>query len=235
MRAGEFFDVFIPRTCAGCGTETVSLCADCVRALDTDPFAVEPRYGTLRVYGAGPYDGILRNVLIAYKESNRRDLVPVLADMLARAVALALADQPVSAVPVFLVPVPARAAAIRRRGANHVSVLAAAAARRLDAEGLRVRCADVLTVTGRGDQVGAGSLRRRGNVLSTHKVDPRAERVMRRWPGRVRVILVDDIVTTGATTAESARALRAFQIEPLAVSTVGITGGSSAQGTTIDE
>lgn len=222
MKFSDVIDLFIPRTCAGCGCETVTLCANCVNALDTPPVATMPRFGTVPAFGAGQYAGVLRQVVVNYKEHDRRDVAPVLGLMLARAVVAALEAGPMSATPVLLVPVPARAAAQRKRGANHVEVIARIACEQIARDGLPIRVADVLAVSGRGDQVGSGTRGRQANVRGTHRVI-HAE-VVARWPGRVRVIVVDDIVTTGATVAESARALRKLGVEVEAIASIGITG-----------
>mgnify|MGYP002716512911 FL=1 len=221
----EFVDLLIPRACGGCGCETVSLCRACVRSLDTDPISSMPRYGTVKAYGAGPYEGVMRNVLVNYKEHGRRDLGPVLGLMLARAIASALDDAPVSSAPVLVVPVPARATSARKRGGNHVEVLARNAAGHFIRDGFPLRVAPVLAVRGRGDQVGSGAHGRRRNVRGTHRISH--PEVVARWPRDVRVIIVDDIVTTGATVAESARVLRESHIDVTAVASVGITGSDN--------
>ncbi len=221
----EFVDLLLPRVCAGCGSETVSLCRECVRRLDTDPVCSMPRYGTVKAYGAGPYEGVLRNVIVNYKEHDRRDLGQVLGLMLARAVACALADAPVSSTPVLLVPVPARATSARKRGGNHVEALANHAAEHFIRDKFPMRVAPVLAVRGRGDQVGSGAHARRRNVRGTHRISH--PEVVARWPQDVRVIIVDDIVTTGATVAESARVLRKSHIGITAVASIGIAGSEN--------
>lgn len=221
----EFVDLLIPRACAGCGCETVSLCTACVRSLDTEPVATMPRYGTVKAYGAGSYEGVLRNVIVNYKEHDRRDLAPVLGLMLARAIASALADAPVSSAPVLLVPVPARATSARKRGGNHVETLARNAAEHFIRDGFPMHVAPVLAVRGRGDQVGSGAHRRRRNVRGTHRISH--PEVVSKWPRDIRVIVVDDIVTTGATVAESARVLRESHIDIVAVASIGITGSEN--------
>lgn len=225
MWLSEFVDLLVPRTCAGCGIETVSLCSACVQRLDTEPVATLPRYGTIKAFGAGRYEGVLRNVIVNFKEHDRRDLGPVLGLMLARAVARALEETPVSAQPVLLVPVPARPASARKRGGNHVEALARNAAGHFTRDGFPMRVAPVLAVSGKRDQVGSGVRERRKNVRGTHRVTH--PEVVAQWPGRARVIIVDDIVTTGATVAESARALRKSHIEAIGVASIGITGNEN--------
>lgn len=222
MPLSDYVDLFIPRTCAGCGCETVTLCTNCLRGLDTETVSMVPRFGTLTVYGAGPYEGVLRNVLVNFKEHDRRDVTSVLGLLLARAVVAALSAVEVSGRPILLVPIPARRASQLKRGGNHVEVLARTAAGQLSRDGVRVGVAPVLAVRSRTDQVGSGTRARRSNVHNTHSVAH--PRTVAMWPGRATVVLVDDIVTTGATVAESTRALKALGVQVHAVASVGITG-----------
>lgn len=62
-------------------------------------------------------------------------------------------------------------------------------------------------------------------MRGTHRVSH--PEVVARWPRDVRVIIVDDIVTTGATVAESARVLRESHIDVTAVASIGITGSDN--------
>lgn len=232
----ELLDLVVPPVCAGCGAETVTLCGDCLGALAVPVRMTSPRYGVLPVVGAGEYSGVLRSCLLAYKEHDRRDLVGVLGLLLARAVLAVLEHPPGAgrgatgpAGAAVLVPVPATRHAVRRRGADHVAVLGAAAAAVLRAEGLDVRCRSLLEVGAHRDQVGFGSRARRRNVRGTHRVAGPGRRA-RAVVGRTPVIVLDDICTTGATTAESVRALAASRIPAHGVAVVGIAPGGPRNG-----
>lgn len=223
---GDLLDLLAPRRCAGCGTESVSLCAHCLTELAVPVHGTVPRFGTVPVVAAGEYEGVLRELLVGFKERGRHDLAPVLGLLLARAVTGALLSLPgAPRPPVHLVPVPSTRGARRRRGSDHVLVLATEAARILRADGLPTHPAPVLAVRAHRDQVGFGSHGRRRNVAGTHRLDPRAGR--RALAGLLTgtVVLVDDICTTGATLAESARVLRGYRIPTPGVATVGTTPG----------
>nr|WP_240001614.1 ComF family protein [Streptomyces sp. ST1020] len=103
---------------------------------------------------------------------------------------------------VLLVPVPSACGAVRARGHDPVRRVALAAAGVLRRGGVDVRVASVVRQrAGVKDQAGLGFWERRENLEGALRVSPAGVRVLR---GRA-VVLVDDIVTTGASLAEAAR------------------------------
>ena len=222
---GELVDLALPRTCAGCGVETVSLCGPCLTHLAPATRTVVPRYGLLPVAGAGEYTGTLRSVIVALKVRRRTDVVPVVGILLAAAIAHALEEAGYAGGEVAVVPVPASAAALRERGRDLVGDLAAHACGLLAEDGLDIRPAHVLTVVRHRDQVGSGARERRRNVAGTHA--PRRDRSGRVGWESVRsaahVVLVDDVLTTGSTLAESARALRGEGVRAAVCAVIAVT------------
>jgi predicted amidophosphoribosyltransferase len=175
------------------------------------------------------YDGEVRELLLAAKERGAVGLLPLLGDALADAVRLAIADVP-GCRSLVLVPVPSTRAAVRARGDDVVLALARRAATRLRRTGRAVSVAPVLQhVRGVRDSAGLGAADRATNLAGALGV---------RDAGRPRVrgatlIVVDDLVTTGATLAEAARALRCAGGTVHAAATVAATqrrGSSLATG-----
>lgn len=186
----DALDVLLPVECAGCGAGGRSVCADCRAALAPEVRLVE-RPG-LAAWAGGGYDGARRAVIAAYKDGGRTDAAGALAPLLAAPLEAALAALP-PALAVELATVPSRRAAYALRGYRPVDALM----RRLG-----LRPASVLRHTGAGrDQAGLGAAERRANV-------ERSLVASRPLDGR-RFLLVDDILTTGATASAAIRAVEA--------------------------
>lgn len=234
-RPGDILELLLPRRCAGCGRETVSLCADCLIAIAPDPRTTTPRYGVLSVTAAAAYDGVLREVVVALKERRRTDVLPVIGLLLACALD-ALLPPGSSAV---LVPVPSSPAAVRRRGRDLVAEAAEIAGAHLRRAGRSAQVCAVLRTAGRGDQVGRSARGRGRSVRGSHTWEPMRRRgadVRRRAVlGAGALIVVDDVLTTGATLAEAARTLRAGGADPDACAVVAASETERTSGETGSE
>ncbi|MEU8121002.1 phosphoribosyltransferase family protein [Spirillospora sp. NPDC049024] len=211
----DLIDLLLPQHCAGCGKHPVLLCDACARPLRAAarPAGQAPA-GLPPPWTVAAYEGPLRTILAAYKERGRAALAVPLGEALATAVHAALPSGPDP--PPVVVWVPSGRRAVRRRGHDPLRGAVDVAVRRLRADGVPVTALDALRQRGRvADQAGLSAKERAANLSGA--VEVRAE-----VAGR-RLVLVDDVVTTGASLAEAARALRAAGGEVTAAATIAAT------------
>jgi predicted amidophosphoribosyltransferase len=200
-------DLLLPRTCAGCGLPGAVLCGRCA-ALLTVPHLAQPRRfpaGFPPTVAAGAYAGPVRPAVNAFKERGRAELARPLGAALALAVAGVLAGLAQEQAPVRLVPVPSGPAALRARGRDHVRELTGWAVAELRAAGVPAAEARLLRRSGRArDSAGLSAAQRRANLAGTFVLRAPGGRALA--AGEVLVV-VDDVVTSGATLTEAAAVL----------------------------
>lgn len=207
-------DLILPLECGGCRTASTRWCDACAMELvvkPDEPHLISPRVDPhVPVFALGRYAGARRQAILAMKEQGRRDLVPPLAQALAVGIHRLLTWGIVE-TPLTVVPAPTRRAAARRRGGDPVARLAhVAVAGHPDATVVAALRMNALT----RDSVGLGTAERERNV---------AGRVLLRGrPPRSEVLLVDDIITTGATAGESVRVLSAAGVRVSAVLAIAV-------------
>lgn len=194
-------DLLLPTECGGCSAPGTRWCCDCAAALGLDadqPHLITPRVDpAVPVFALGRYAGARRQAIVAVKERRRTDLLAPLAQNLAVGIHRLL-GWGILATPLTVVPAPTRRAAARRRGGDPVTTLAAAAS----AAHPEIAVATPLRMrAGARDSVGLDSAARERNLAGRIRVTGSVP--------STEVLFVDDIVTTGATAAESVRALRA--------------------------
>lgn len=233
-------DLLAAPACAGCGVSrgdpgapavTGALCASCrTQVRSATPIAWMLRPPSERVAGDGQapipafaaaaYEGSWRTILLAYKERGWHALRGELGSALVVACVAACLAVPVAAAgqPLLLVPIPSRPSSVRQRGHDAVRALSSVAASNLRRLGWPAVAAPVLRHMRRvADQSGLSVSMRAANLDGALGVRRRTL-----VDGRF-VIIVDDIVTTGATASEAARVLAASGAHVQAVAAVAAT------------
>lgn len=198
-------ELVLPTSCAGCGGGQLPLrygvCARCVAVLEQAwPLTVRPEpapVGLPPCVAWGRYEGVLREVLLGYKERGRHRLARPLGALLAGAVLHAVGEA--GGRPLVLVPVPSTAHAIRERHGDHLARLAGHAARRLRAAGRPVLVRQPLRASPRPDSALLDRSGRAAAAAASIRLRPTRLDALRRDAGGAQVVVVDDVVTTGAT------------------------------------
>jgi len=220
----ELEHLVVPIECPGCGLRDVAICQQCRAWLQGPLCRVEhqvPRLeqysGTpvLPVWALGAYVGPARGLVVAWKDRGREDLTRVFGS----ALVAALPAQPALPAPPAqgrhlsaswfpqvdaVIPMPSSRASVRHRGYQHL-----AAPANMLAKALAAKSVPLLAKSSRGDQVGQ-SARARGSAQISLKTTPWAALSGRQQPQLrpgARVLLFDDVVTTGATLAAARNAL----------------------------
>ncbi|WP_020109335.1 ComF family protein [Nocardia sp. 348MFTsu5.1] len=207
-------DLVVPLQCGGCARPGTRWCRTCAREIADAPIEVRTRVALpVPAYALGRYSGVRRQAILELKERGRSDLsVP-----LGRAVATALlaldrwSELP-AAERLLLIPAPTRRMSARRRGGDPVTAIAGSAARAL---GGRVEVTPLLVTSmwardsahlsagERGDNL-TGAIRIRRSVRSRFSAVCGLD---------AAVVLLDDVLTTGATVAESVSVLANAGVE----------------------
>ncbi|WP_041821896.1 hypothetical protein [Streptomyces davaonensis] len=206
----DLTDLVLPAECGGCGRPRTVLCPQCRTALrGAVPCRVRPDpapSGLPVVHAAARYADEVRAVLLAHKERGALALAAPLGVALAGAVRAGLrAGSGPRGDVVLLVPVPSARGAVRARGHDPARRIALAAAAELRRAGTPARVLAVLRQRRAvADQSGLNSRQRLNNLAGALEVAPGAGRLL----GGGSVVLVDDLMTTGASLAEAARAVR---------------------------
>ncbi|AKJ12775.1 hypothetical protein ABB07_22900 [Streptomyces incarnatus] len=251
----DLTDLVLPTDCAGCGAPRTVLCPRCRHALyGRAPRRVRPvpePAGLPVVHAVAPYAEEVRTLLLAHKERGALALTGTLGRALAGAVRAGLGGTgaavtadgglgaeagpgvgagsragAVGSGTVLLVPLPSARWAVRARGHDPVRRMALAAAGELRRTGTPARVAAVLRQRRPvADQAGLDARQRLANLAGALEVTAGGGRLL----GAGHVVLVDDLITTGASLAEAARAVREVAEEGTGVRTV-VYGAVTREG-----
>lgn len=217
-------DLVVGSECVGCASPGRMLCPSCRAALPVVPRICWPQPtppGLVTPWSMADYDGAIRAMIVGHKDRGQFSFARVLAGLLAESVRPVVAAQD---GPMVLVPVPSRPGSSRRRGYDPMGTLVRLAVGRLRAAAYDVMWAPLLVSSGHVvDQAGLSARERARNLAGSMSCpSPGLARLARRR-APARVVVCDDVLTTGASAAEAQRALGAVGLRPIAIATIAAT------------
>jgi ComF family protein len=195
----DLLDLLFPPRCCGCRQRGSMLCDRCRDSCRLVPAAAnDSQHRRLSspylasTAGAYVFDGAVREAIHTLKYNRRTRVAIPLGELLARY----LASRPVAIDAIVAVPLYADRE--RQRGFNQSALLAA---RLAELTGLPLFRHDLVRVRATSQQADLTRAQRRENVRDAFV-----------WQGSTapppRLLLIDDVLTTGATVESAAQALR---------------------------
>lgn len=216
--------------CVGCGMPGRPWCRSCADMVER---GIEPRFLDLGIRGvvgacAGEYDSWLRALIVTHKEQSAWSLAAPLGELLAHAIrGLALREQWSFGEEdrLLLVPVPSHRRTVRMRGHDPTLRMVRAAATSLRDRGIETQALPLLRLRlPVRDSVGLSAAQRCRNLDDAFAVTRWAHGALQGARTTTRIVLCDDVLTTGATVREACAALSLAGMPAAAAVTVAAVG-----------
>lgn len=201
----DLLNLFLPSSCIFCKLPGSNICLECLQKIELTPRGVT-RFG-ISGYASCVYAADVAKLISEFKESQQTSLAKVIAPAMTQALHnFDLKD-------CSLLPMPSKRESFAKRGFEPAAVLANSIARQFAKEqNVLIPVQKILRHSGQvADQASLNGQDRRTNLIGS--MVARRRLLGRNLPARV--ILIDDIVTTGSTFAEAKRCLTDIGFEVL--------------------
>lgn len=184
----EISQLIFPARCLGCHKLSPSICSDCIAQWQTNKFVT--RFSNLAVHSAILYTPVAAKIILAAKENGT-----LTADqLLIQAIKEQIKNTEFNLSRIRLVPIPSSKRSIRNRGRSFMVDIVKEISKETG-----IPMLDCLVLTGRtADQSGLNRNQRLQNMKGA---------ISMKAVARGELILIDDVITTGATLKEAVRAL----------------------------
>jgi competence protein ComFC len=198
-----FLDLFFPKKCLGCGAPDTYLCRDCfnkITLVERNCFKIKDENCLERVIYAGPYaDPLLRELIHALKYRFVKELAEPLSRLMIKTIESFSLHVQINSEYFLIVPVPLHKIRERSRGFNQAQLLSE-------------RVAEYFKIPLRNDVLKRTKYTApQAKITNTEKRKENIKNIFFAAPDEIKgkiVILVDDVITTGATLVEAAKSLK---------------------------
>jgi predicted amidophosphoribosyltransferase len=211
-------ELIYPNICLCCGKTGVKICHNCSKYWLANPNKSKVENNCL--FFVTTYDETTSPIILAAKESGNREAVKLIARSITNSISFAILNLGI-AQPINLVSIPSQLSAIRRRGRDHIKDLVQEVITQLNKQNIDAVYLPILKPIKKiKDQSDLNGLQRKENMSHAFivKTSPISQSA---------VIVIDDLVTTGASILEGVRALSEAKITVDAVVTACAVGRNS--------
>jgi ComF family protein len=211
-------ELIYPNICLSCGKTGAKICHNCSKYWLAKPnkSKIENNY----LFFVATYDESTSPIILAAKESGSREAVKLIARSIACSISFAISNLDISK-PINLITIPSQLSAIRKRGRDHIKDLVLEVIIQLDLQNIDAIYLPILKPRKKiKDQSNLNGLQRKENM--SHAFIAKSSPI-----SQSAVILIDDLVTTGASVQEGVRALAEAKITIDAVVTACAVGRNS--------
>ena len=211
-------ELIYPNICLCCGKTGVKICHNCSNYWLANPNKSKVENNCL--FFVTTYDETTSPIILAAKESGNREAVKLIAGSITNSISFAILNLGI-AQPINLVTIPSQLSAIRRRGRDHIKDLVQEVITQLHKQNIDAIYLPILKPIKKiKDQSDLNGLQRKENMSHAFivKTSPISQSA---------VIVIDDLVTTGASILEGVRALGEAKITVDAVVTACAVGRNS--------
>ena len=211
-------ELIYPNICLCCGKTGVKICHNCSKYWLANPNKSKVENNCL--FFVTTYDETTSPIILAAKESGNREAIKLIARSIASSISFAILNLGI-AQPINLVTIPSQLSAIRRRGRDHIKDLVQEVITQLHNQNIDANYLPILKPIKKiKDQSDLNGLQRKENMSQAF--------IVKSSPiSQSAVILIDDLVTTGASIHEGVRALPEAKITVDAVVTACAVGRNS--------
>ena len=151
-------------------------------------------------------------IILAAKESGNRTARKLLASSIANSLTYAIQQLKLKSE-IMLVTIPSRSSAIRKRGRDHISELASDIISIASSEDIKISHQNILHLT--------KQIKDQSNLNKSQRIQNMSGAYLANYPESSfsNLIIIDDLITTGASIHEAIRALSVINLRPVAIIT----------------